>query len=399
MAFYTCPRGMGGSDARSSPFEGPVGVHICRCSASRALIRPTAPAGPVRGMMSLVSESPPQPLYVLNAAAPIRICDNGGWTDTWFAGHGKVFNIGVHPCVEVRVKVHPRHAQSARIMLEARNYGLRYAFEPGDLPGRHPLAEAAIDHIGLPDDVSLDISLHSEAPAGGSTGTSAAMTVALVGALDWLTPGRLTPHQIAATAHRLEFDRLRMQSGIQDQLCAAYGGINYIEVSDYPRASVSQLSVTEDVWRDLERRLVLIFLGRAHVSSDVHERVIACLEGEGDPRLEELRRAAESARDAVNAADLPALGRAMTQNTDVQGRLDAGVVSKEAQTVFEVAAAHGALGWKLNGAGGEGGSVTILCGPDMGAKRKLLDAIGEAGGRFRVIPTQLSRHGLRVWRT
>ena len=35
-----------------------------------------------------------RPLRVVNAVAPIRICDNGGWTDTWFAKHGKIFNIG-----------------------------------------------------------------------------------------------------------------------------------------------------------------------------------------------------------------------------------------------------------------------------------------------------------------
>ena len=31
--------------------------------------------------------------YVITASAPVRICDCGGWTDTWFAGHGRVFHI------------------------------------------------------------------------------------------------------------------------------------------------------------------------------------------------------------------------------------------------------------------------------------------------------------------
>ncbi len=30
---------------------------------------------------------------IINSVAPIRICDNGGWTDTWFAGQGRIFNI------------------------------------------------------------------------------------------------------------------------------------------------------------------------------------------------------------------------------------------------------------------------------------------------------------------
>jgi hypothetical protein len=27
------------------------------------------------------------PLRIVNSVAPTHICDNGGWTDTWFAGH------------------------------------------------------------------------------------------------------------------------------------------------------------------------------------------------------------------------------------------------------------------------------------------------------------------------
>ena len=36
-----------------------------------------------------------KPVRIVNSVAPIRICDNGGWTDTWFAKYGKIFNIAV----------------------------------------------------------------------------------------------------------------------------------------------------------------------------------------------------------------------------------------------------------------------------------------------------------------
>ena len=267
------------------------------------------------------------------------------------------------------------------------------------LPDRHPLLEAAIDELGLPDDVSLEIGIFSEAPAGCSTGTSAAATVALIGALDSLSPGRMTPQEIAATAHRIEVDRLGTQSGIQDQLCAAYGGVNFIEMSAYPHASLSQLELPDAVWWELERRLVLLFLGRTHLSSAVHDQVIAGLarQGESSAPLEELRGAAERARDAVLAGDFSALGRAMADNTDAQGRLHPDLVGPQARAAIEVADANGALGWKVNGAGGDGGSITVLCGPDMRAKRELLVALRQVDPLFRIIPTRLSRHGLRVW--
>ena len=95
-----------------------------------------------------MSDSAAKPLRIINSVAPIRICDNGGWTDTWFAEHGKIFNIGVYPYAEVQVEVYPLHAQEERILVDAENYGERFAVRP-DKEGsdRHPLLEAAIERM------------------------------------------------------------------------------------------------------------------------------------------------------------------------------------------------------------------------------------------------------------
>jgi D-glycero-alpha-D-manno-heptose-7-phosphate kinase len=87
-----------------------------------------------------------------------------------------------------------------------------------------------VEEMMPPEEHALEISIHSQVPAGASTGASAAVSVALIGALDALTPGRLTPHEVAYAAHRVETRRLKLQSGIQDQLCAAYVSLNYIEM-------------------------------------------------------------------------------------------------------------------------------------------------------------------------
>ncbi len=338
-------------------------------------------------------------MRTVNAEAPIRICDNGGWTDTWFAGHGSVCNIAVRPFVEVQVRLYPIGALAEPIVLHAENYGERYGFAPGALPGRHPLLEAAVAEVGIPPDASAEISVFSEVPAGCSTGTSAAAAVAVIAALDHLGDGRRSAHDIAAAAHRVEIDRLGVQSGIQDQICAAYGGVNHIEMACYPDATVTPIRLPDPVWWELERRLVLVYLGRGHESSAMHERVIAELAGEGarSPRLEVLRHAAELASGAIRDADFPSLGRAMVLNNEAQRRLHPAIVGADAQRVIDIARTHGSLGWKVNGAGGDGGSVTVLCGPDTEAKRRLVRAINQADPRYRVIPTQLSPHGVRAW--
>lgn len=335
---------------------------------------------------------------VVNAVAPIRVCDNGGWTDTWFARRGAVCNIAVHPCVEVQVRVRPRRGSEEHCILFAENYGDRYAVAPGaPLPDKHPLLEATIDEMGVPEDLAVEITIFSEAPAGCSTGTSAAVTVALVGALDALTPGRLSPHEIAATAHRIECDRLGLQSGVQDQLCSAYGGMSYIEIGDYPRASVSTLRIPDGVWWEIERRLVLVFLGLTHVSSAVHEKVIADITGSAVDRLEPLRVEARAMRDALLEGDLMALGASMVRNTAAQAELHPDLVNATARQLIELGKEHGVAGWKVNGAGGEGGSLTLLCGPSSSAKRSLIASLGDVDPLCQHIPTHLSRTGLRVW--
>ena len=136
----------------------------------------------------------PKPIRTINSVAPIRICDNGGWTDTWFAEHGKIFNIGVYPYAEVQIDVFNRADCESRIVLHAENFGERYVVHPENIGwDRHPLLEAAIEHMGVPEHFAIQATIYSEAPAGGSTGTSAAVTVALIGALDQLTPYRDRP--------------------------------------------------------------------------------------------------------------------------------------------------------------------------------------------------------------
>jgi D-glycero-alpha-D-manno-heptose-7-phosphate kinase len=341
-----------------------------------------------------------QPLRTITSVAPIRIADFGGWTDTWFATFGRVLNIAVHPLAQVQMRVFARSSGRPPVTIYAENYGERYTLDSvGGTYDRHPLLEAAVDFMGVPRDLALEIDIFSEAPAGASTGTSAAVSVALIGALDLLSPGRLTPHEVARAAHRIETERLKQQCGVQDQLASAFGGINFIEILDYPRAIVSPLHLPQVVEWELEQRLSLIFLGQSHSSSKVHERVIAELEDAGPDaeKLRPLRQTPIRARDALYAGDFVDLGQAMVENTAAQMQLHPDLVSPTHQAVIQLAREHGALGWKVNGAGGDGGSVTILGGRKAAANRDMLRAITSQVPGTQNIPVHLSPRGLRVW--
>jgi D-glycero-alpha-D-manno-heptose-7-phosphate kinase len=252
----------------------------------------------------------------------------------------------------------------------------------------------------VPESLICEITIFSVAPCGASTGTSAAVTVALVGALDQLTPGSLTPYQVAMAAQIIETEILHQQCGIQDQICSAYGGINYIEMDDYPHATVSPVHVSEDIWWELERRLVLIYLGKSHSSSETHEMVIKSLEDAGPDckQLNDLRITAEGSRDALCNGDFAAFGETMIENTQAQARLHPQLVNTDAECIFEIARQYGALGWKVNGAGGNGGSVIILCNESSNKKRSMIHEIEQEKPHYKNVPIQLSRYGLCVWK-
>ncbi len=326
-------------------------------------------------------------MRVISAVAPTRICDIGGWTDTWFAGHGSVVNLAVIPAVEVRLELAPADGNGRVVAIDVENEGR-------PVPGPHPLLEAAVDHVGIPTGTTVRVVVRSDAPVGASTGTSAAVAVALIGALDALAGGGRSAGEVATEAHRVEVERLGLQSGVQDQLCAATGGVCAVEVTDYPVATVTRLDVPEHALAELDRRLLLVFLG-PHRSSPVHERVIAELArlDDADTPLPGLRQLAGRAEDALCAGDLAAFGAVMQENTALQASLAPGIVSPAAEAVIDVARRAGALGWKVNGAGGEGGSVTLLCDGDPARLSASVEALGAP---VRLVPMALSPSGLRV---
>jgi D-glycero-alpha-D-manno-heptose-7-phosphate kinase len=333
----------------------------------------------------------------VSAVAPIRICDIGGWTDTWFAKRGAVFNIAVYPYVEVQVS-ELESADRGRVTISLENYRESYDLDLNKVQyGAHPLIDAAVEIVGLSTDIALEINVFSSAPPGASTGTSASLTVALIGALSAFVEKYLTANEIAGLAHSVETEKLGLQCGIQDQLSSAFGGINYIQMQSFPHGSVSPVRVPDRTWWELESRLSVVYVGTPHHSSEIHEKVIKGLgkNPEDDPRIERLRRLAGEAKQCLHQGNFEGFGKVMDENTMVQRQLHAELVCDKFETVMEIARRNGALGCKVNGAGGDGGSVTILGEGDTAGKRRMEEQLQDAG--MRIMPIYLSRFGVRVW--
>jgi D-glycero-alpha-D-manno-heptose-7-phosphate kinase len=263
------------------------------------------------------------------------------------------------------------------VQLHVPAFGDDYTFTTDAPPGRHPLLEAGLCRWA-PKASQLDVTLVSQVPPGSSLGTSASVVVALLAALQALSGDGDGPTGLARAAHEVETVDLHLQSGVQDQAAAAFGGANVVDIAPYPTFTVRQLDISRQTWEALGRRVVTVYLGERHDSSAMHETVIKRLAGDdgyADRLLAPLRAAAADAATALTAGDINAYGAAMITNTHAQVALHPALVSRPAQEIIDLGRRHGAVGWKVNGAGGPGGTVSLIGdddpGPLLGALQRL----------------------------
>lgn len=341
------------------------------------------------------------------ATAPVRVADVGGWTDTWFGSPGQVCHLAVGPGVTVDARwTTVAQVQGAPcVHLLAPAIGLDRLIGVPVLPP--PGADALLDHAvaAVLDGMDLaaaapagrtgiEVRISSAVPPGASLGTSASVLVALIGALDALVAGGgRSPAEVAVLAHQVETERAGREAGVQDQWAAALGGAGLLAVGPYPDARHRALHVPAAALDEVGERLVTVVFG-PHDSSAVHAQVINDIvgcSGEAHERARAaLRRLATLAADAartLEAGDVDGWAAVLVESAAVQAELHPHLVGKPHARAIEVGRSLGAVGWKVNGAGGSGGSLTLVAGSGATSATavELTDALSTADPAWQVL--------------
>ncbi len=330
------------------------------------------------------------------------------------AGHG-VQRRG-RPGRHRRGPPRPPNPGEPRIRLVAADVDADYFVGPDEIdgwaapaPGHHPLLEHAIaavvertgvdrllgDHADGLDGV--DVVVGAAVPAGASLGTSASAVVAVLAALDGLLGGgRRTAADLARLGHQIESGRCGREAGVQDQWAAAFGGTSLLTIGGYHRGgetpAVEHLAVepAPQMRAAMEACWSTVVFG-SHDSSAVHSEVIrSALDANGVGHantLSSLRRMsalAVDAAEALRASDLAAWAEALRECTTAQERMHAALLGPAHRAAIEAARRLGALGWKVNGAGGAGGSLTVVL-PEPEAVPRFATAIAELDRSWQVL--------------
>ena len=235
----------------------------------------------------------------------------------------------------------------------------------------HPAVRGVLQQF----DISQGLEIHHDGdlPARSGLGSSSSFVVGLLNALNAFQ-GRYSPKAgLAEEAIRIEQVVLQEAVGSQDQVSAAYGGLNRIDFHPDNTFSVQPIILTSERKAELEGNLLLFFTGITRLAPSVAKRKLENF----DNKLAELQRMKEMVTKGIDilgdeTTKLAEFGHLLHKSWEIKRALAQGVSMPEIDAIYDAAMKAGAIGGKLLGAGGGG---FILFYAEKAKRHAVIDAL------------------------
>jgi len=243
----------------------------------------------------------------------------------------------------------------------------------------HPAVREGLRFLGFTNSEGVEIHHQGDLPARSGIGSSSTFAVGLIRALTDLRGNNLSTHQLALKALELEQNILKENVGSQDQIAAAYGGLNMIKFSTDGSFQVEPVAVKRDRLADLENHLCLLYTGSSRIGGEIAASIIAGIRDKTD-ELRRMRRLVDQAhRILTGGGSLTAFGELLNETWLLKRRLADTVSNPEVDEIYQTARENGAIGGKLLGAGAKG-FMLFFVPPEKKA------ALQKALSRFVFVP-------------
>ena len=284
---------------------------------------------------------------MLIVRAPFRVSFFGGGTD--FYDYYSVYGGQVlSTAIDKYCYVTLRHLPP---FFEFENYATYSVVERFNTPRevRHPLIRAALQYIPTE---RVHLSYDADLPARSGVGSSSSFAVALVQGLHRMhaqTPDRMT---IAKEAIYLEREMCAESGGVQDQLAAAFGGLNMIKMSAQG-FDVCPVSIPQERKQKLQDNLILAFTGFTRFSGLVSEEQQKNI-GANTAVLHEMKAMTDEAHRLLTDGRLDDFGRLLHEEWMCKRTLSSQITTETVDALYTQMRKAGACGGKLLGAGNGG---------------------------------------------
>ncbi|MBI3895983.1 MAG: kinase [Acidobacteria bacterium] len=289
---------------------------------------------------------------------PLRISFFGGGTDypLWFHSHrGAVLATTIDKYIYV----------SCRYLPPFFDHRVRISYSKTELANsaseiEHPSVRECMRFLGV--ESNAEIHTDADLPARTGLGSSSSFTVGLLHTLHAHKGQLATKMQLAQEAIHVEQELIGENVGCQDQILAAFGGLNRIEFKGKTEHSVAPIPLPSERLAQFEQHLMLFYTGISRMASAIVAEQLSRLE-EKEKELGEMYRLVEDGVKELTANNsLSSFGKLLHESWMLKRSLSSQITNPLVDEAYAVGHSMGAYGGKLLGAGG-GGFLLLFADP------------------------------------
>jgi len=225
---------------------------------------------------------------------------------------------------------------------------------------RHPAVREVLKYMKM--DRGLEIHHDGDLPARSGIGSSSSFTVGLLHAIYALQGKIVDKETLARESIHIERDVLKETVGSQDQILAAYGGLNHITFNA-DDVMVKPLTLSKNRTEELHSHLMLFYSGIKRTASRIAETYVNGIDRKQNHLRSMMGFVEEGLRILSSGEDIQNFGKLLHEAWLVKRDLSPEVTNPFVDELYETARSAGALGGKLLGAGG-GGFILFFAPPD-----------------------------------
>lgn len=323
---------------------------------------------------------------MITTRTPLRISFFGGGTDypIWYKEHGgSVLATTINKSSYINCRWLPPFFEYHSRISYSKVENVKSNREI-----QHPSVRACLEYMNIHE--GIEIHHIADLPARAGLGTSSAFTVGMLLALYGLMNQMRDKGSLAREAIYVEQELLREAVGAQDQVSAAYGGLNRINFRPGGEIDVQRIVASTERLVELEQNLALYFTGFSRIAAEIAAEQLR-VTSKKRRELETISMLVDEAESILSSPhrSLDEFGKLLHQGWMIKRSLTEKITTASIDEIYSAGLGAGALGGKLLGAGG-GGFMLFYVHPERRLKLR------QALQKLLCIPFAFSSRGSEV---
>ena len=218
---------------------------------------------------------------------------------------------------------------------------------------KHPAVRAIFTKYKVKN--GLEMHHDGDLPARSGLGTSSSFCVGLINSLYALNKKFISQTELANEAIDVEQKLLKETVGVQDQIAAAFGGFNRINIFKDGTFEIEPITISLQRLNLLQNNLLLFFTGISRYSSDISKDFVLN-NSKNISNISKIISFVDEAQSILvnQKMNLDDFGLLLNESWMIKKQLSERISNEYIDEIYSKAINAGALGGKILGAGGGG---------------------------------------------